>query len=187
MESAARSAAEISSDLAINTMGKHFLQALKKSKKVQQSEEKEIIKCYNCDDQILGSIAKHKSKCTKMNPKCKKCGKIGYLAHVWRSSKDIQQLEDKVLTENNGKQYGDESYQISVFCIKTYGSIKPKLWSLLNNRNNFKVHTVIHDTFTAETGAHVSVCGTTKAKKWGTRNSWGLSGKKTNCLLVIAL
>ena len=82
MESAGRSAAEISSDLAINTMGKHFLQALKKSKKVQQSEEKEIIKCYNCDNQILGSIAKHKSKCTKMNPKCKKCGKIGYLAHV---------------------------------------------------------------------------------------------------------
>lgn len=168
MESAARSGAEISGDLAVNKMGKYSYQALKKGKKTQQSEEKRIINCYSCGNQIFGSIAKHRSKCAATSAKCKKCGKIGHLANVCRKSTDVRQMEDDAPTGGND-EHEDQSYQINVFRIKT-SSVKPKLQSRITNRKDFRVQVVVHNslnTVIADTGARISVVGTSQAKKWG--------------------
>ena len=76
--------------------------------------------------------------------------------------------EEENNSENEGE--GPDLYNINIFRIKANENAPMcKLLSKLENKNDFKCEVIIDnklDTVIADTGAHVSVCGTNQAKRW---------------------
>ena len=100
-----------------------------------------------------------------------------------KSGKELRSLKDQD-KESKCKEQSDEeeAYNINLFRIKTSEhSVKPKMSSHIPNKQDFKVQVVINNTLdvvVADTGARISVCGTTQARKWGLLDRMTKSKKK---------
>ena len=166
MESAARSGALLSGDSPVNKMGKYS-----NLKSGEHKTKQNTCSCYNCGNKVTGSIFKHKQKCPAKSHQCQKCQKSGHFASVCKSKTvkvvDSQDDETSNKDEDNDEEEKD-TYGIDIFRIRSSkDSPKPQLKSV---KNDFSVRVMINnhlDRVIADTGARISVCGTTQAKKWG--------------------
>ena len=85
--------------------------------------------------------------------------------------RDLRQVatgSQQHMGDDEGSQ-DEDAYSINIFRIKSSAqSVKPKHTSQVHNKKDFKVQVIINnslDTVVADTGARISVCGTTQAKK----------------------
>ena len=116
--------------------------------------------------------------------KCNNCEKTGHFARMCKGGKNLRSLKDQ--DESRLKQESDteeeEAYSINLFRIQTSEhSVKPKMSSRMQSKQDFKVQVVINntlDTVVADTGARISVCGTAEANKWGILGKMTKSKKK---------
>ena len=168
MESAARSGAQIACENQnnVNKLGKYSYSNMKGPNKQQPEKRKNQITCYNCGSKVSGPIVKHKDEsCPAKSHKCKKCQKIGHYESVCKSKPVKQITEDNAAADDNLEE---EAYNINLFRIKmTKDCAKPQLKA---TKSDFNVQVVINnhlDRVVADTGARISVCGTTQARKWG--------------------
>ena len=167
MESAARSGAQISNEQILNKVGKY-----KFSNKTSQKKNVSIT-CYNCGNNISGSIIKHKAQCPAKTHTCNKCQRKGHYEKVCRSksvNSMVTKEEEPINTEPNEDEVKDEDlYSVNLFRIKTStDKSKPQLKN--TKTSDFNVQVVVNnhlDRLVADTGAKISVCGTTQARKWG--------------------
>ena len=168
LESATRSGAEIAGGSAVNKLGKYSYQSIKKKNDSTVKVKKQPISCFNCGNDIVGSIRKHKESCPAKGVKCKKCSRSGHLAKVCKSQKDLKQISTESVSNSDEESSQDEdAYSINVFRIKPSQGVKPKLASNAHKKD-FCVQVIVNnslDSVVADTGAHISVCGTSKAKK----------------------
>ena len=167
MESAARGGAQISNEGSsnVNKIGKYSFSNIKSSQSQAPVKKKQTITCHNCGSKVSGSIYKHKEKCPAKSHKCSNCQKNGHFDKVCRSQ-PVKQIDSE---EAETEQYNEEDmYSINLFRIKaSKGSAKPHLKSV---KSDFTAQVVINnrlDRVVADTGARISVCGTTQARKWG--------------------
>ena len=168
MESAARSGAQISGETsAVNKVGKYSFNNLKPRNQQQEKrpdKRQGTINCYNCGVKVSGLIFKHKQSCPAKSHKCQTCQKSGHFESVCRS-KPVQQVEAEIDAANDQEE---DMYNINIFRIRSSkDSPKPRLKSA---KNDFSVQVMINnhlDRVIADTGARISVCGTTQARKWG--------------------
>ena len=162
MESALRGGAEISGE-PINKLGKYSYSRMRKKDSGQRTTKKSI-NCYNCGNQVMGPIVKHKEVCPAKNAKCNKCGKVGHFGKVCKSPEGLRQVELKEAHEEEGV------YNINLSRMKaSVRSVKPKMSSGVQNKNDFKAQLVVNnclDSVIIDTGAQISVCGTVQARRW---------------------
>ena len=165
MESAARSGAQISNEQILNKVGKVKFQ----NKKTNQVP----ITCYNCGNKVSGNISKHKLQCPAKNHTCNKCQKKGHYEKVCRN-KSVNLMTTKesgpMNTEAKEDEVIDEDlYSVNLFRIRTStDKSKPQLKNC--KTSDFTVQVVVNnhlDRLVADTGARISVCGTSQARKWG--------------------
>lgn len=169
MESAARGGAEISGEStpAVNKLGKFSYTNLKDQKKTKspQKQHRKPIECFNCGVKVSCPIYQHKEKCTAIHHKCSKCNKMGHFEKVCFSSQNVNRVNNPEDTEGTEEPID----LISLFVINSSGTrVKPKLKSRI--KKDFWTQVVINnhlDSVITDTGAKVSVCGTSQAKKWG--------------------
>lgn len=186
MESAARSGAQISSESSLNRVGKYSFNNLKERKKAMVRPEKanlppnvnkkrgSQLNCFNCGNKISGSIINHKLQCPAKNHTCGKCQKKNHFEKVCQSKSvntmttGEEEASDESIEENMANQESEELYNVNLFRIKTStDKAKPQLKS---TKNDFTVEVIINNRLgrlIADTGARISVCGTSQAKKWG--------------------
>lgn len=168
MESAARSGAQISGENCLNKIGKYSFDNIKSAEKRNEYAKQKTLTCYNCGTKVTGSIIKHKRICAAKSHNCKKCSKTGHFDSVCKS-KPVQKVDtqDQEVADNDQDE-GEDTYSVDIFRISSSkDSPKPHLKS---NKNDFSVRLMINnhlDRVIADTGARISVCGTTQAKKWG--------------------
>ena len=157
IESAGRGGAEISGEQA-NKTGRYTYRNIRKSK------EKTKFSCFYCRYVIHDSINEHRVKCPAKNHTCKGCSKMGHFVSVCRNGKQVGHIDPEKEDEYATQNEDEEVYNIHIFRVKASNhSVKPKLISMINQKKNFKVQVIIDnslDTVLADTGAHVSVCGT---------------------------
>ena len=191
LESAARGGAEISGEAAINKLGRYSYGISRRKntgpqiqrtrtrgkqdhdrKKVltQEKENRWTLTCYYCGLKFSTSIAEHCEQCPAQDNKCSQCSKTGHFAKVCQSSKVVQQVEFDTEEPTDDSDTAEEDlYNINIFCTKsTNKSPPPKLLSRAPKKNDFKVQVIVNnslDSVIADTGAQVSVCGTSQAQK----------------------
>ena len=183
MESAARSGAEIAGESSVNKIGKYSFQNIKKRNENVVKSKKTPISCFNCGNEITGPIRKHKEICPAKGVKCKKCSRTGHFAKVCKSEKNLRQIStDSQLTTDEDTSQDEDAYIINVFRTKSSTqTVKPKLTSQMGNKKDFRIQVIVNnslDYVVADTGAHISVCGTSQAKKWNLLHKMVPSKKK---------
>ena len=157
LESAAKSASEISREHGLNKLGRY---SWKNNKKKDTSKSGEMANCYFCGfSSTRLEVVTHAKECPAKRSTCSKCKLKGHYAKVCRSQpalNEIAETDNEINTELN-----ESVYNVNIFRIKG---------SQVSNLNDFKAEMVINnhlDTVLADTGAAVSVCGSKHAKKWG--------------------
>ena len=176
MESAARSGAQISNEVSLNRVGKYSFNHIKGNKKsideINLNKKKNAsINCFNCGNKISGSIIKHKSQCPAKTHTCGKCQKKGHYEKVCRSkSVNVMAAEEESLSDEQTEDNDPEDlYNVNLFRIRTStDKTKPQLKKM--KTSDFKVQAIVNnhlDRLVADTGARISVCGTSQASKWG--------------------
>ena len=70
------------------------------------------IQCYNCSNNVNGSIIKHKSSCPAPNTKCYNCQITGHFMKFCKN-KNIEQ------PDTESQENTDEVYNINLFRITT--------------------------------------------------------------------
>ena len=166
IESASRGGAEISGENGdVFKLGTYSYRNMRDRQKLKDQQHKSRKKstgntqCYNCDNNVNGSIIKHKSSCPARNIKCYNCHITGHFTKLCKN-KDIKKVEQP---DTESPQNTDETYNINLFRITT------------SNRTNqynsgFKVEVIINNSLVkviADTGAKVTVCSLRQAKQWG--------------------
>ena len=161
MESAAGGGAEISTESSLNKVGRYSFSKMKNSKEDTYNGEPKIITCYNCGSKIKGTVAKHREKCPVKNTRCRNCSKMGHFAKVCLS-KNVRETTEEKKTDIG--ELKESTYNVNLFRIESsYTTVKPKL-SIKNS--DFKVQVIVNNNSTsviADTGATISVCGTSEA------------------------
>ena len=137
----------------------------------QEKENHQTLTCYYCGLKFSTSIAEHHEQCPTRDNKCHQCSKIGNFAKVCHSSKVVQQVEFDTEEPTDDSDTAEEDlYNITIFRTKsTNKSPRPKLLSHAPKKNDFKVQVIVNnslDSVIADTGARVSVCGTSQAQNW---------------------
>ena len=166
IESASRGGTEISGENGdVFRLGPYSYRNMRDRQKLNDQQHKGRKKsagntqCYNCSNNVNGSIIKHKSSCSEHNTKCYNCQITGHFIKFWKS-KDIKKVEQP---DTLSQQNTDEIYNINLFRITT------------SNRTNqynsdCKVEIIINNSLAkviADTGAKVSVCSLRQARQWG--------------------
>ena len=162
IESAYKSAEALTSD-SINRIGKYS----QKYKNRQKQEKYKTKNCYFCGSEITSAIRDHVKQCPAKKSTCNGCGKTGHFEKVCRS-KSIKQIDTEVSEEDEDHlaQNEDETYSINIFHIDTQSK-----WSHASSPpSDFQVQVIINNNLEkvlADTGAKVSVCGESEAKRYG--------------------
>ena len=145
MESASKGGAEIAGE-SINKMGLYS----RKTKSTNANRWKPYV-CYHCGNTVNGSIIKHiNDLCPSCNLECSKCEKLGHFAKCCKD-KPVREISKEDTNDDNT----DDTYSINVFRI--------------NHDHSFRVQIVTNMQLVdaiADTGAKISVCGSSQAKCW---------------------
>ena len=100
-------------------------------------------------------IVTHAKQCPARSSVCTKCNITGHYAKVCRSERSVREMQPM----DQDEAVDETVYNINIFRISTAS----------NKADDFKVQLLINnnlDTVLADTGAGVSVCGMTTARKW---------------------
>ena len=125
----------------------------------------------NCGNKITGSITNHKLHCLAKTHTCGKCQKKGHYEKVCRSkSVNVMAAEEENLSDEQTEDNDPEDlYNVNLFRIRTSTyKTKPQLKKM--KTSDFRVQVIVNnhmDRLVADTGARISVCGTSQASKWG--------------------
>lgn len=120
IESASCSGAEISGENSdVYKLGTYSYRNTKDREIKQYKDKKKppskSIQCYNCGNNVNGSIIKHKSSCPARNSKCYNCQITGHFTKFCKS-KDIKKIEQ---SDSENQQNTDEIYNINLFRTTT--------------------------------------------------------------------
>ena len=160
LESASKSASEISGDARINKIyGKYSRKNPKmlnpKVEAKHTDKGKRTITCYFCG--LAGGkqdILIHAKKCPARSSVCSTCNATGHYAKVCRKEKKEQEINGVETNEH------EDIYNINLFRINTAQD---------NITNDFKVELLINNnlgTVLADTGAKISVCSLKNSRQW---------------------
>ena len=106
---------------------------------------------------------------------------MGHLPSVCRSKNQVKAVaadkeqyeipENQGNNEENSNDASVTTYSVNLFVIKSSSQQSRKKIKYANrDKNEFKAQVIINNSLIsilADTGAKVSVCGTTEAKEWG--------------------
>ena len=125
---------------------------------------KHKLDCYFCC-QTISNLKQHIDKYVGRKSTGSKCNKKGHIADVCCCIYRWYKHEEGTAFDTEEQMYNVNLFQITPM----QQSKKPTLQSNIQQKNDFKVQVVANNHLQyviADTGARVSVCDTTPAKKW---------------------
>ena len=153
LESATKSASEISGE-NLNKLGKYSFKNTKKASSKARSNEP--ANCYRCGfSSSWKEVIAHAKTCPAKSSTCSKCNKVGHDSSVCRGEAQVNEVN-----VTSGESNDEPVYNVNVFRLKSNSS----------SCNDFQFEMIINnhfDSVLADTGATVSVCGSKQAERWG--------------------
>ena len=153
LESATKSASEISGE-NLNKLGKYSFKNTKKASSKARSNEP--ANCYRCGfSSSWKEVIAHAKTCPAKSSTCSKCNKVGHNSSVCRGEAQVNEVNGA-----SGESNDEPVYNVNVFRLKSNSS----------SCNDFQFEMIINnhfDSVLADTGATVSVCGSKQAERWG--------------------
>ena len=165
IESTSKGGAEIAGD-SLYKLGKYSYKNIKTTSPNHQVSDKtkKKLDCY-FRGHTISNLKHYRDKCVGRKSMCSKCNKKGHIADVCCSICRLNKHEDGTAFDTE-----EQMYNVNLFQIKPMQqSKKPTLQSNIQLKKEFKIQVVVNNHLEyviADTGARVSVCGTTQAKKW---------------------
>ena len=160
LDSATRGASEIGGDSSeVNKLGKYSFKNIKDKQGAMPQTTKSVM-CWFCGLEVAG-IKKHLTKCAGKKSTCLECGKFGHFAIVCNSKEEaaVKEVEKVSKLATTKSKTVDNVYNVNIF----------RVTSTTTNEEDFKVHVVLNGNVSsvlADTGAKISVCGKSDARRW---------------------
>ena len=158
LESAAKGASEISGDSRVNRVGKYSFKNTKNKDSTKAERTVRTASCFFCG--ISGprhDILAHAKACPAKSSVCTKCNTRGHYAKVCSKKGSIKEVQPVCAEE----EISEPLYNVNIFRVEVP--------DLRGQSDDFKVELLVNnhlDAILADTGAVVSVCGMSTARKW---------------------